>query len=621
MGEVSESTPDPAEGRAREADALNRQILASATVGIAVYDRSLRYVHWNRCMEDWTGLRADQVLGRHPLEVFPFLKERGVDVLLQRALAGEGVVVPDGPFTLPDSGRKGWSSARFDPLRGAGGGVVGVIGIIQDITERKAAELALRESEEALREARSGLERRVEERTAELSESEARYRDLFENASDLVAILGEDGRFLFANRSMREVLGYTEEELRRMGIRDLVSPEELAEAEERFRLLLAGEEFLHVQRVLRAKDGRRVVVEGSASCRRGGDGPVSIRAIFRDVTREREMEAALRRSEMRRMQLEEQTRSPDVFEKMVGKSGVMEEVQRRLRLAGRSDVTVLLTGESGTGKELAAAAVHAVSDRRDKPFVAVNCAAIPETLLESELFGHVKGAFTGALRDKAGLFDVAQGGTLFLDEVGDMSPVLQVKILRALQEREIRRVGDERVTKIDVKVVAATNRNLLELLAQGKMREDFYYRIRVFEVRLPPLRERREDIPLLVAHFIGELERVRGKKVEGVEPAALEGLMNHPWPGNVRELRNALEHAFVTLSGPRLRLSDLPPEFVGARPRRPPSSEEQERERIVAVLKASKGNRVKASAKLGISRVTLWKRLQKLGIDPQVFKK
>ncbi|MCH5374864.1 MAG: sigma 54-interacting transcriptional regulator, partial [Planctomycetes bacterium] len=189
--------------------------------------------------------------------------------------------------------------------------------------------------------------------------------------------------------------------------------------------------------------------------------------------------------------LERQTRPRDTFQQLAGRSPAMQEVFRRLRLAADSDVTVLLTGESGTGKELAAAAIHSVSDRRDKPFLAVNCSAMPESLLESELFGHVKGAFTGAIRDKLGVFQAADHGTLFLDEIGDVSPSIQVKLLRVLQEREIRRVGDDRTTTIDVRLITATNRNLRQLIASGDIRDDFYYRIRVFEIPLPPLRQRR----------------------------------------------------------------------------------------------------------------------------------
>lgn len=326
--------------------------------------------------------------------------------------------------------------------------------------------------------------------------------------------------------------------------------------------------------------------------------------------------------------LEEQSRSRHAFEGMVGKSAIMQEVFRRIRLAAQSDVTVLVTGESGTGKELAARAVHSLSDRKDKPFIAVNCSALPETLLESELFGHVRGAFTGAIRDKTGVFQAADGGTLFLDEIGDVSPLLQLKLLRALETREIRRVGDDRATTVNVRLVTATNRDLAGLIAAGTMREDFYYRIRVFEIRLPSLRERREDLPLLVNHFLGEAARGRPRPVTGISHDALQKMMDYGWPGNVRELRNAIEHALVTVQGEQITLFDLPPELRTAEPpaahagtakrhRAPkgPASSMAERMRALEALRQSHGNRTEAARLLGISRVALWKKLKRLGID------
>jgi two-component system, NtrC family, response regulator HydG len=349
---------------------------------------------------------------------------------------------------------------------------------------------------------------------------------------------------------------------------------------------------------------------------------VRVTGFSEDITDLRETEAALRetqrqlaealdRSQDRVVQLEEQVRSRTAFDRLVGKSAPMQEVYRKLRLAAQSDVTVLLTGESGTGKELAASAIHSLGERRDKPFVAVNCSAIPEALLESELFGHVKGAFTGAIRDKVGLFQAADGGTLFLDEVGDMSPTLQVKVLRALQEREVRRVGDERLSKVDVRILAATNRDLPRLVAAEKLREDFYYRIRVFDIVLPPLRERREDIPLLVRRFLSEW-----KAGHGIEPDAMRALMNHSWPGNVRELRNAIEHALVTATGSKIALANLPVDVreAGAAGKVLDPDEVADREQLLAALKEAGGNRTKAAAILGTSRVTVWKRMRRFGL-------
>ncbi len=322
--------------------------------------------------------------------------------------------------------------------------------------------------------------------------------------------------------------------------------------------------------------------------------------------------------------LERQAHAVHHLEHLVGHSQSMQEVFRRLLLAADSDVTVLLTGESGTGKELAASAIHARSARRDAPFLGVNCSAIPESLLESELFGHVKGAFTGAVRDKIGLFQAADGGTLLLDEIGDVSPAVQVKLLRVLQQREIRRVGDERAFPIDVRLITATNKDLRSLMAANQVREDFFYRIRVFEIHLPPLRRRKDDIPLLAEHFINSLNGTRAKSIDGITREALQRMMDYSWPGNVRELRNAIEHAFVTVDSDRLTVADLPAEIrAGGGPPRQGGDDGQrsveelaERRQIVAALEQTNWSRTEASKLLGFSRVTLWKKMKRYDIQP-----
>ena len=319
-----------------------------------------------------------------------------------------------------------------------------------------------------------------------------------------------------------------------------------------------------------------------------------------------------------------------VFHRMVGESEPMRVAFEELEQAADVDVTVLIRGETGTGKELAAGAIHALSQRREGPLVCINCSAIPEPLLESELFGHVKGAFTGATRDKPGVFEEAAGGVLFLDEIGDLGPRVQVKLLRALQEREVRRVGGNKTIKVDVRIVSATNRDLAAMVASGEFREDLYYRIRVFELALPPLRERSGDLPLLVAHFIEELARRHDKAVVGLSDEAAECVERYPWPGNIRELRNAIEHAFVTVRGSEIEIRNLPAEVrlaparhaapAGPPPRPQPEasdagSVEEERVRILAALREAGGRKSEAAALLGISRVTLWKKIKRFGIN------
>ena len=363
------------------------------------------------------------------------------------------------------------------------------------------------------------------------------------------------------------------------------------------------------------KDGRELYLFGNVSILRDEQGQVAgAVGTFTDLT-------SFILNNQKIAVLEEQAKSREAFQQLIGKSPAMQEVFRRLRLAAQSDVSVLLTGESGTGKELAARAIHALSARKDQPFFAINCSAIPETLLESELFGHVKGAFTGAIRDKIGVFQAADGGTLFLDEIGDTSPVLQLKLLRVLQEGEIRRVGDDRAIKVNVRLITATNRNLQNLMTEGTLREDFYYRIHVFEITLPPLRKRRADIPLLVNHFIEDNAKVFNRQVNEIAKDALQRLQEYSWPGNVRELKNAIEHAFVTVADNCITLWDLPPEVQSPSVKTSSAStfssslDPNEAARIREALQQAHGNKTEAAKLLGVSRVTLWKKLKLLDLE------
>lgn len=370
---------------------------------------------------------------------------------------------------------------------------------------------------------------------------------------------------------------------------------------------------------LMARDGTEVYIHGSVQLIHGVDGSLGgAVGCFMDVT-------SLVQANEKIAILEKQAATGYRFEEMIGNSEPIREVFRQLKLAADSDVTVLLTGESGTGKELAARAIHRQSARRDKAFMAINCAAIPESLLESELFGHVKGSFTGATSDHQGMFEAASGGTLFLDEIGDVSPSIQVKLLRVLQEREVRRLGDVKSRPVDVRLITATHRDLMQLVNSEKLREDFYYRIHVFGIRLPPLRERKEDIPLLVEHFIQEISRSRkvlsdATPIDGIARDTLDVLTEYHWPGNIRELRNAMEYACVTATGDRLTYFDLPPEVRGNSGDSPITqgmSAEQlsEKNRILDALKQTGGNRTKAAAMLGTSRVTLWKKMSRYAIS------
>ena len=316
---------------------------------------------------------------------------------------------------------------------------------------------------------------------------------------------------------------------------------------------------------------------------------------------------------------------------IIGRNRKMQQLYHLIEDVAPSDASVLIRGESGTGKELVARAVHQTSPRGDGPFIQVNCSALSENLLESELFGHVRGAFTGAVTSRHGRFEEARGGTLFLDEIGDVSPVVQVKLLRVLQEKVIERVGDNQPVPVDVRIVSATNRDLEELLARGTLREDFYYRIKVVSLAIPPLRERREDIPLLTLHFLSRLRRIT--LPETTDPAAIptdlvsaeavELLMHHAWPGNVRELENALEHAQVLSRGGTIQPRHLPPEILGAGKtpaslRQIPRHTAAEKQAISDALSRTGWNRSRAARQLGIDRTTLWRKIKEYGLEPDL---
>jgi transcriptional regulator with GAF, ATPase, and Fis domain len=322
----------------------------------------------------------------------------------------------------------------------------------------------------------------------------------------------------------------------------------------------------------------------------------------------------------------------------------MRELYRLLELAADSDATVLLQGESGTGKELAAEAIHLQGHRRNKPFVKVNCGALPETILESELFGHVKGAYTGAYRDRPGRFEAADGGTIFLDEIGEISQSVQVKLLRVLQHFEFERVGDDETRKVDVRVIAATNRDLAQRVMENEFREDFYYRLRVFPIKMPPLRERLDDLPLLIDHFINRFNEKTGKHITGLDEQALRAVSDYCWPGNIRELENAIEHAFVTCQTTLITLFDLPQELRRFELRREicdrnPNVQEQQTEQarmdipkparrqdnkrrdilhsaeaLREVLDNCDWNKAETARTLGVSRTAVWQWMKRHGI-------
>ena len=367
-----------------------------------------------------------------------------------------------------------------------------------------------------------------------------------------------------------------------------------------------GDEIERIRADVQSKDlGREVERLRSAVQRR-------LQELAR---RERVLEKRERELDVLREQIARHT----ALRRFIARSAAMQEVLELAARVAPIDTTVLVYGESGTGKEFIVRMIHDQSPRAAAPFVSVNCAALTETLLESELFGHVRGAFTGASRDKAGLFEVAGNGTLFLDEIGEVAPTVQAKLLRALQEREIRRVGAERTIKVNARVVAATNRDLKDAVAKGTFREDLYFRLAAFIITVPPLRDRREDIPALVHEFVQRSAERLKKDVKTVSADAMTALINYEWPGNVRELEHGIERAVILAHGSTVSVRDLPPEVTQRRKSIPVSDplnlRSQERELIRRALERYKGNRRRAAEALNISTVTLWRKMKEYDLS------
>jgi two-component system response regulator HydG len=371
---------------------------------------------------------------------------------------------------------------------------------------------------------------------------------------------------------------------------------------------------------LRHKDGHDVPVLKSARLVKNGED--SMIGIVETVTDLTELKKARRQIEAISRKLGEVHR----LDNIIGKSRAMQDVFSAIRAAAASETTVLIQGESGTGKELVAGAIHYNSNRAGKPLVTVNCSALTESLLESELFGHAKGAFTGAIRDRKGRFEEAAEGAVFLDEIGEISPFIQVKLLRVLQEREIERVGESRKRKIDIRIVAATNKDLYRLVRTGEFRQDLYYRLKVFPIDIPPLRDRKEDIPLLASHFIARQNKKTDKRIQGLSQTALRLFMDHNWPGNVRELENAIEHAFVLCDGNEIDIFDLPVELRRAKYQpestvRSCGSYDQSRHRdrltkahLESLLSECDWNKAEVARRVGLSRTAIWKYMKKWAI-------
>jgi len=445
------------------------------------------------------------------------------------------------------------------------------------------------------------------------------WKTVVETIQDGIMIVDRKGTIVSANSALEKITGYGEGEL--VGSQCTILNCDLCEmtvdrgGDQWCRLFTTGSVKMR-KCVLQRRDGSFVHVLKNAALLRDKKGEVigaveTITDITEIVEKEYEIEAYKR-----------ELRSRDGFHGILGNSSQMRRVFDLIENIAQSDAPVLILGESGTGKELVAKALHDVGPRKDKPYVKVNCATLNESLLESELFGHVKGAFTGAYRSRQGRFEAAQGGDIFLDEIGDLPLSTQVKLLRVLEEKIIERVGDNRPIPVDVRIITATNKDLQSLVKAGNFREDLFFRINVIPIHLPPLRERREDIPLLAEAFFRRMKLKTGKEIKGITKEAMALLMTYSWPGNVRELRSAFEYAFVACQQPLIQPYHFPPHICnGEIPVKRGKNvividkEELKKQELIKALEEAGGNQSKAARILGVSRVTVWNRMKRFGIN------
>jgi len=449
------------------------------------------------------------------------------------------------------------------------------------------------------------------------------WETVIDTMMDGLMVVDPEGLIISINKAMEKITGFSKDELVGQSCAILNCDAcfgTRAEGHDKYCALFKEGHVSRRKCMLRKKDGKPLYVNKNAALLKDSDGRViggveTLTDLTEVVTKEQVI-----------YRLRRELSGEDGFHGILGKSSAMRQVFDLISSAAQSEAPVIIYGDSGTGKELVASAIHKLGPRRKAPFIKVNCAALSESLLESELFGHVKGAFTGADRTRVGRFEAANGGDIFLDEIGDLPLSTQVKLLRVLQEKEIEKVGDHRPLSIDVRILAATNKDLNRLMEEGRFRQDLYYRIGVIPIYLPPMRERREDIPLLVETFINRIRLKTDKPITGMSKEALDLLFHYDWPGNVRELINVIEYSFVLCHEGEIMPNHLPARVTGKEPRVTPKgratkrqSDDQERKRILQALESSGGNQSEAAKILGISRVTLWKRLK--AFDIQVDRK
>jgi len=446
---------------------------------------------------------------------------------------------------------------------------------------------------------------------------------IFDSMADGVFTMDTQGRISFWNKSMERISGYTAKEALGQSCQLLqcsrcfgkMCPSDINKCK-----IVEHGDAEAKECSLRHKEGHDVsIIKNASVVRDENNNTIGVVETVTDLSE-------LNKARQKAMEAENRLREIHRMDNIIGKSHAMRQVFDSIRAAAASEATVLVRGESGTGKELAANAIHYNSERSKGPFITVNCSALSESLLESELFGHVKGAYTGAIRDRIGRFEEANGGSIFLDEIGELSPLIQVKLLRVLQEREVERVGDSKARKVDIRIITATHQHLIDLVSKGHFREDLYYRLKVFPILMPQLQEKKEDIPLLTNHFISAMNAKTSKTIQGLNQDAMRLFMDYPWPGNVRELENAIEHAFVLCNRDQIAPPDLPieirqPDYLevcyeqaNVPAGTPIKRKKLSKQTLLELLDQCEWNKAEVARQVGLSRTSIWQYMKKWDI-------
>lgn len=438
--------------------------------------------------------------------------------------------------------------------------------------------------------------------------------DVFETMRDGLMIVDTEGIILFFNKAAEEITGYRRNEVIGKSCTMLDSDTCVVLTEtgrQRSCDLFKTGSICNKRCRIRDMSGRGVyLLKNAVTLKDGNNEIIGAVETMTDIT-------SLYMKELELEELRQELRKEYWFMGLLGKSALMQNLYEQIRNAAISEAPVLVCGESGTGKNLIANAIHSLSRRKDGPFISLNCASLNEHLLESELFGHKRGSFTGAISDRTGRFEAAHNGTIFLDEIGDMPLIMQAKLLRVLEEKVVERVGENRPIPVNVRLISATNKDLYKLVSQGRFREDLLYRVNSIFIKTPPLREKIEDIPILAFHYLKKISVVNNKEIKRISPEAIDIIENYSWPGNVRQLINALEHSAITCKGDTIEVSDLP-DYIFHNKKLESiegNSNRINKEKIRSALLMHKGNKTLTAKHLGVSRVTLWKKLREHGID------